>query len=144
MGTWDYNPQRQCLRLRSPEESQEIVNSAKRKAAEQAAAQAEKKARLEAASIPTKVVLLTNLVGAGDVDEDLEEETADEAKKYGKLEKCTIKEIEGLSDDRAVRIFLCFETVEAATKCFSDMNGRFFAGRKVRAEYYDEALFSQG
>merc|ERR1712217_229713 len=117
---------------------------AKRKAAEQAAAQAEKKARLEAANTPTKVVLLTNLVGAGDVDEDLEEETAEEAQKYGTLKKCSIKELKGKPDDQAVRIFLSFETVEAAKKCQADMQGRLFAGRKVKAQYYDEALFADG
>merc|ERR1739848_669853 len=34
---------------------------------------------------PTKVLLLMNLVGAGDVDEDLLEETTEEASKYGKI-----------------------------------------------------------
>merc|ERR1712203_787402 len=92
----------------------------------------------------TRVVLLTNLVGAGDVDEDLEEETADEAKKYGTLKKCTIKEIKDLPDDKAVRIFLEFDTVDAASKCHEDMNGRFFGGRKVCAVYYDEKTFQQG
>jgi len=43
-----------------------------------------------------------------------------------------------------VRIFLEFDTDEAAAKCYSDMSGRLFAGRKVRAQYYDEVLFAQG
>jgi len=33
--------------------------------------------------IPSRVVLLTNLVGAGEVDDTLQEETAEECEKYG-------------------------------------------------------------
>merc|ERR1711941_146150 len=79
---------------------------------------------------PTRVLLLNNLVGKGDVDEDLEEETAEEAGKYGKLLKCVVKEYKGLSDDQAVRIFLEYEEIAGATKALIDMNGRFFGGRK--------------
>jgi len=32
---------------------------------------------------PSRVVLLTNLVGAGEVDDTLQEETAEECEKYG-------------------------------------------------------------
>merc|ERR1719421_388017 len=41
---------------------------------------------------PTPVLLLTNMVGRGDVDEDLADETADEAKKYGKIEEVKVME----------------------------------------------------
>merc|ERR1712184_92444 len=64
---------------------------------------------------PTCVLLLNNLVGAGEVDEDLEEETAEEAAKYGKVKKCVIKELKGLPDDQAVRIFLQYTCIEDAT-----------------------------
>ncbi|ROL50133.1 Splicing factor 45 [Anabarilius grahami] len=65
---------------------------------------------------PTKVVLLRNMVGRGEVDEDLEAETKEECEKYGKVIKCVIFEISGVSDDEAVRIFLEFERVESAIK----------------------------
>ncbi|XP_074725800.1 splicing factor 45 isoform X3 [Strix uralensis] len=42
---------------------------------------------------PTKVVLLRNMVGAGEVDEDLEVETKEECEKYGKVGKCVIFEV---------------------------------------------------
>nr|KAF6432224.1 RNA binding motif protein 17 [Rousettus aegyptiacus] len=64
---------------------------------------------------PTKVVLLRNMVGAGEVDEDLEVETKEECEKYGKVGKCVIFEIPGAPDDEAVRIFLEFERVESAS-----------------------------
>ncbi|XP_061570224.1 splicing factor 45 isoform X1 [Cololabis saira] len=42
---------------------------------------------------PTKVVLLRNMVGPGEVDEDLEGETKEECEKYGKVVKCVIFEV---------------------------------------------------
>ncbi|XP_048011519.1 splicing factor 45 isoform X4 [Megalobrama amblycephala] len=86
---------------------------------------------------PTKVVLLRNMVGRGEVDEDLEAETKEECEKYGKVIKCVIFEISGVSDDEAVRIFLEFERVESAIKAVVDLNGRYFGGRVVKACFYN-------
>lgn len=93
---------------------------------------------------PTRIVLLTNMVGPGQVDADLQEETADEAVKYGKLKKCTITESKGAPDNEAVRIFLEFETIEGASKAYSDMNGRYFAGRRVKARFFDVERYEKG
>eukprot|EP00933_Yihiella_yeosuensis_P029836 TRINITY_DN23494_c0_g5_i1.p1 TRINITY_DN23494_c0_g5~~TRINITY_DN23494_c0_g5_i1.p1 ORF type:complete len:391 (+),score=130.43 TRINITY_DN23494_c0_g5_i1:93-1265(+) len=123
-----------------------IVEGAKREATAQPAGQPDPKAAKAAAPArpPTRVLLLNNLVGKGDVDEDLEEETGEEAGKYGKLKRCVIKELNHLGDNEAVRIFLEYEQISAATKAFADMNGRFFGGRVVKARFYDEALFAKG
>uniref|UniRef100_A0A8C2DI49 Splicing factor 45 n=1 Tax=Cyprinus carpio TaxID=7962 RepID=A0A8C2DI49_CYPCA len=86
---------------------------------------------------PTKVVLLRNMVGRGEVDEDLEAETKEECEKYGKVTKCVIFEISGVSDEEAVRIFLEFERVESAIKAVVDLNGRYFGGRVVKACFYN-------
>lgn len=86
---------------------------------------------------PTKVVLLRNMVGAGEVDEDLEVETKEECEKYGKVGKCVIFEIPGAPDEDAVRIFLEFERVESAIKAVVDLNGRYFGGRIVKACFYN-------
>uniref|UniRef100_A0A3Q3BFQ0 Splicing factor 45 n=1 Tax=Kryptolebias marmoratus TaxID=37003 RepID=A0A3Q3BFQ0_KRYMA len=85
---------------------------------------------------PTKVVLLRNMVGRGEVDEDLEGETKEECEKYGKVVKCVIFEIADVPDDEAVRIFLEFERVESAIKAVVDLNGRYFGGRVVKACFY--------
>lgn len=122
-----------------------IVEGVKREATAAPAGQPEsKQAKASPKLPPTRVLLLTNMVGAGDVDEDLQEETAEEASKYGKLKKCVIKELKGKLDDQAVRIFLEYEDVAAATKAFTDMNGRYFGGRVVKARFFEENLFSQG
>ncbi|XP_028307148.1 splicing factor 45 [Gouania willdenowi] len=86
---------------------------------------------------PTKVVLLRNMVGRGEVDEDLEGETKEECEKYGKVTKCVIFEIAEVLDDEAVRIFLEFERVESAIKAVVDLNGRYFGGRIVKACFYN-------
>ncbi|XP_072529623.1 splicing factor 45 isoform X1 [Salminus brasiliensis] len=86
---------------------------------------------------PTKVVLLRNMVGRGEVDEDLEAETKEECEKYGKVVKCVIFEISDVLDDEAVRIFLEFERVESAIKAVVDLNGRYFGGRVVKACFYN-------
>lgn len=86
---------------------------------------------------PTKVVLLRNMVGRGEVDEDLEGETKEECEKYGKVTKCVIFEIALVTDDEAVRIFLEFERVESAIKAVVDLNGRYFGGRIVKACFYN-------
>mmetsp|Transcript_11945 Transcript_11945/g.14024 ORF Transcript_11945/g.14024 Transcript_11945/m.14024 type:complete len:179 (-) Transcript_11945:43-579(-) len=122
-----------------------IVEGSKREAASPPAGQPDQKQAKAAPTLPpTRVLLLNNMVGAGDVDEDLEEETAEEASKYGKLKKCVIKELFGKADDEAVRIFLEYEDVASATKAFADLNGRYFGGRTVRARFFDEKLFAEG
>lgn len=86
---------------------------------------------------PTKVVLLRNMVGRGEVDEDLEGETKEECEKYGKVIKCVIFEIALVIEEEAVRIFLEFERVESAIKAVVDLNGRYFGGRVVKACFYN-------
>uniref|UniRef100_A0A3Q3W9L2 Splicing factor 45 n=1 Tax=Mola mola TaxID=94237 RepID=A0A3Q3W9L2_MOLML len=80
---------------------------------------------------------MRNMVGRGEVDEDLEGETKEECEKYGKVVKCVIFEIADVSDDEAVRIFLEFERVESAIKAVVDLNGRYFGGRVVKACFYN-------
>merc|ERR1712232_427347 len=93
---------------------------------------------------PTSVVLLMNVVGAGEVDEDLHEEIVEEANKFGNLVKCTIKEMKGAPEEQAVRIFLHYERVEDAVKACDTFYARYFGGRSVRARYYDLDSFLKG
>lgn len=67
---------------------------------------------------PTRVVLLRNMVGPGEVDPDLEDEVANECSKYGQVQSVMIFEVTtaGYPDDQAVRIFVEFERMEQATK----------------------------
>ncbi len=67
---------------------------------------------------PTRVVLLRNMVGPGEVDPDLEDEVANECSKYGQVQSVMIFEVTtaGYPDDQAVRIFVEFQRMEQATK----------------------------
>ena len=110
---------------------------------------------------PTRVVLLRNLVGPGNVDDDLEDEVASELQKYGHVQSVLIFEVteDDFPAEEAVRIFIEFKTTDESRKVQSTvrgrqrkkigvafqaataLNGRFFGKRIVRAGYYDEAKF---
>lgn len=86
---------------------------------------------------PSKVVLLRNMVGPGDVDNDLEPEVKDECNtKYGEVVSVVINELRNVEPEEAVRIFVEFKRIESATKAVVDLNGRFFGGRQVRAGFF--------
>lgn len=86
---------------------------------------------------PSKVVLLRNMVGPGEVDDDLEPEVKDECNtKYGEVVQVVIFEQPNVPSDEAVRIFVEFRRIESAIKAVVDLNGRFFGGRQVKAGFY--------
>ncbi|VEL33608.1 unnamed protein product [Protopolystoma xenopodis] len=64
----------------------------------------------------SSVILLRNMCGPGEVDDDLEPETAEECAKYGPVVTCMIFELPNASDDEAVRIFVEFTCEESANK----------------------------
>jgi len=87
---------------------------------------------------PSKVVLLKNMVGPGEVDDDLQPEIEEECQtKYGDIVKVLIFEIPGAAEIEAVRIFVEFKRMESAIKALVDLNGRFFGGRTVTALFYN-------
>ncbi|XP_058453046.1 splicing factor 45 [Malaya genurostris] len=91
---------------------------------------------------PSKVVLLRNMVGPGDVDDELEPEVKDECNtKYGEVVTVVINEIPNVVPEEAVRIFVEFKRMESAIKAVVDLNGRFFGGRQVRAGFYNQERF---
>ncbi|KAG1456711.1 hypothetical protein G6F56_006770 [Rhizopus delemar] len=92
-----------------------------------------------------KTILLTNMVGPGEVDDMLQEETAEECSKYGKVERCLIFEVPRgqVPEHKAVRIFVKFFDVESAKRAIQDLNGRFFGGRAVSASFYDTRRFDK-
>ncbi|CAK1601959.1 unnamed protein product [Parnassius mnemosyne] len=92
---------------------------------------------------PSKVVLLRNMVGPGDVDDELEPEVKDECNtKYGDVIKVLIFELPNAPNEEAVRIFVEFKRIESAIKAVVDLNGRFFGGRQVKAGFYDMEKFN--
>ncbi|CAL5051159.1 unnamed protein product [Urochloa decumbens] len=94
---------------------------------------------------PTRVLLLRNMVGPGEVDDELEDEVAGECAKYGTVTRVLIFEITqtDFPAEEAVRIFIQFERAEEATKAVIDLQGRFFGGRVVQASFFDEERFGR-
>ncbi|KAK6049975.1 g-patch domain protein [Cooperia oncophora] len=84
----------------------------------------------------TKVLMLTNMVGPDEVDDELEPEIREEMAKYGQVASVVIHKMDGVADDIAVRIFVEFTNIAQAIKAFVVMNGRFFGGRSVAASFY--------
>lgn len=96
-------------------------------------------------SLPTRVVLLRNMIGPGEVDDELEDEVASECSKYGTVLRVLIFEITqaNFPADEAVRIFVLFERTEESTKALVDLDKRFFGGRVVHATFFDEERFGR-
>jgi poly(U)-binding-splicing factor PUF60 len=95
----------------------------------------------------SRVMLLKNMVGVEDLDEDLESEVTDECSKYGEVDKVIIyqeKQSEAEDAEVVVKIFVLFANSSAPEKAIQSLNNRFFAGRRVGAVSYDQALFDAG
>nr|CAD7452022.1 unnamed protein product [Timema tahoe] len=111
--------------------------------------------------VESRVVILRNMVEPDDVDESLQEEIQDECTKYGTVERVIIyneKQSEEDDDDAEVivKIFVEFsqmsgryfvisqareDNIYKAEKARDSLNGRYFGGRLVKGELYDQALF---
>lgn len=95
---------------------------------------------------PSKVLLLRNMVTPAEVEDGLEEEVTEECQRFGTVTSCFIfecSEAAGLPPDQAVRIFVEFDTVEAAGRALASLHGRFFAGRRVSCRPFDEDRFQR-
>ncbi|EOA37969.1 hypothetical protein CARUB_v10009438mg [Capsella rubella] len=116
-----------------------IVNASENKSAEK---------KVKSVNIngePTRILLLRNMVGPGEVDDELEDEVGGECGKYGTVTRVLIFEIteKDFPVHEAVRIFVQFSRPEETTKALVDLDGRYFGGRTVRATFYDEEKFSK-
>jgi len=92
----------------------------------------------------SRVMVLRNMVGVEDVDEDLESEVIDECSTYGSVNRVVIyQEKQSDADDAEilVKIFVEFKQPADMEKAVKVFNGRFFAGRQIRAATFDQSLF---
>lgn len=92
---------------------------------------------------PSRVIILTNVVAPGEVDESLDEEIGEECSKYGEVESVLIFEVTDplYPADKAVRIFVQFDKQASAMSALQELNGRYFGGRIVRVDYFCEDRF---
>ncbi|XP_055331740.1 poly(U)-binding-splicing factor PUF60-like [Paramacrobiotus metropolitanus] len=92
----------------------------------------------------TSVIVLRNMVTPDEVDGALKAEIEEECSQYGAVKHVVIyQERENESPDAPtnVKIFVEFEGPHGADKAKAGLNGRYFAGRIVKADIYDRDLF---
>lgn len=94
--------------------------------------------------LQSRVVVLRNMVGPEEIDEDLEDEVTSECESFGSVERVVIyQERQGEEEDAEIliKIFVEFGSSAAGEKAINSLNGRFFGGRIVKAELYDQGSF---
>ena len=119
----------------------------------------------------SSVIVLRNMVDADDLDEELEEEVTSECSKYGAVQRVIIyQEKQGVEEDAEtiVKIFVMFSSASGQFVCvcvsvcyflflshslslslplseaeaaISSLHGRWFGGKMIKAEIYDQAKF---
>ncbi|CAO1615485.1 unnamed protein product [Sympodiomycopsis kandeliae] len=98
------------------------------------------------ATIPqatSRAVLLKNMFNPeeeteADWDTDLSEDVKGEcSSKYGNVELCHVEK-----DSSVGEIYLRFTDLDGAARAITGLNGRFFGGRKVSAEYISESFLT--
>eukprot|EP01062_Namystynia_karyoxenos_P016707 TRINITY_DN16139_c0_g1_i1.p1 TRINITY_DN16139_c0_g1~~TRINITY_DN16139_c0_g1_i1.p1 ORF type:complete len:757 (+),score=233.22 TRINITY_DN16139_c0_g1_i1:54-2273(+) len=99
---------------------------------------------------PSPVLLLRNLVGPGEVDEDLEGDVRAECERHGTVLTVSVYEqqrwasLSRVPPELAVRVFVRFADAASAQRCWRVMSGRQFGGRTVLAGFYELARFERG
>ncbi|KAF1373167.1 hypothetical protein PFLUV_G00257500 [Perca fluviatilis] len=91
------------------------------------------------------VMVLRNMVGPEDIDDDLEGEVTEECGKFGCVNRVIIyQEKQGEEEDAdiIVKIFVEFSMASEMNKAIQALNDRWFGGRKVVAEVYDQDRFN--
>jgi len=92
-----------------------------------------------------KVMVLRNMVDAADVNEELKDEVTDECQKFGNVKRVIIYQEKQGEEDNApiiVKIFVEYDQQSEVEFAISKFNGRFFAGRMITAEKYDQMMYS--
>ncbi|KAG8196611.1 hypothetical protein JTE90_014168 [Oedothorax gibbosus] len=90
------------------------------------------------------VLVLRNMVTVEDLDEDLESEVTEECGLFGVVNRVIIYQERQSEDEDAeiiVKIFVEFSMPHEAIKARDSLNGRFFGGKIVKAELYDQTLY---
>ncbi|XP_038045466.1 poly(U)-binding-splicing factor PUF60-like isoform X2 [Patiria miniata] len=92
----------------------------------------------------SRVVILRNMVGKEDLDDDLEGEVTEECGKFGQVNRVVIyQERQGEEEDAEVivKIFVEFSDPSEGEAAIEALNGRWFGGHMVRAECYPQSKF---
>lgn len=89
-------------------------------------------------NIQSPVILLTNMVGPEEVDSELKDEVREECSKFGDVSEVEVHVVKG-----TVRIFVEFKSLAGAKEAIPSLHGRWFGGRQILANTYDQHLFHE-
>jgi len=95
---------------------------------------------MKARSVPSTCVVLRNMVGVDDVDDELEKEVTEECSRHGGVESVAIHNDTRL---KVVKIFVKYQDVHGGERAIAALNNRWFGGRQITAEAYPEDKFAQ-
>lgn len=71
----------------------------------------------EMSKAPSRVLLLRNMVGPGEVDQELQSETKAECERFGEVIRCIVYEFEDFDNEEdAVWIFIEFKSIDSSLK----------------------------
>ncbi|KAL3985203.1 poly-U binding splicing factor half-pint family protein [Acanthocheilonema viteae] len=84
------------------------------------------------------VIVLRNMVTIEECDDELEGEIRDECNKYGKVQEVVIAQDPA---NGSVKIFVRFDNSQEADTARQALDKRYFAGREISAQNYDQILF---
>ncbi|EJD75402.1 Poly(U)-binding-splicing factor half pint, variant [Loa loa] len=84
------------------------------------------------------VIVLRNMVTIEECDDELEGEIRDECNKYGKVQEVVIAQDPA---NGSVKIFVRFDNTQEADTARQALDKRYFAGREISAQNYDQILF---
>eukprot|EP01098_Paradermamoeba_levis_P014212 TRINITY_DN6724_c0_g1_i4.p1 TRINITY_DN6724_c0_g1~~TRINITY_DN6724_c0_g1_i4.p1 ORF type:complete len:350 (-),score=67.69 TRINITY_DN6724_c0_g1_i4:67-1116(-) len=87
----------------------------------------------------SRCISLRNMVTPEELDDELETEVGEEASKYGEVEKVIIYTPKQVNIE--VLVLILFKETKGATNALQKLNNRWFAGRLIKAEYFDEDSF---
>lgn len=92
----------------------------------------------------SRVIVLRNMVGVEDLDDALESEVTDECGRFGTVNRVIIYQESQSEEEDAeiiIKIFVEFSHPHEAEQARDALNGRYFGGRLVKAELYDQNTF---
>ncbi|XP_071535904.1 poly(U)-binding-splicing factor PUF60 isoform X2 [Panulirus ornatus] len=93
----------------------------------------------------SSVVILRNMVGAEEVDELLQDEITEECGRFGTVKHVIIYQERQSDEDDAevlVKIFVEFASPLESAAAQEALNGRYFGGRLIKAELYDQNMYN--
>eukprot|EP00727_Mastigamoeba_balamuthi_P007416 m51a1_g3295 hypothetical protein (661) ;mRNA; f:284820-287338 len=91
---------------------------------------------------PSRVLVLRNMATIEEVDDHLQKDVEAECSRLGIVERVVVH-VQPPSDTAVVKVFVVFKSMTDAVAAHPLLDKRFFAGRQITADFYDEQQFNK-